>query len=205
MKVVVVAKTRMGQNICVGAVTKENYRFLRLIPKTGVEYHSWQPPQFRYGIGDILEIKGWPAEDIESPHVEDYIVSDIGKTNSSVGNLSAWIKKHCVVWEEGPEFLFDNCLQTTTNGKMYIEEGRRIPNQSVGFWKLPFDLEYHENDETYQAQIQNFSIKYVGTKTPTSKKIKKGEIARVSLARWWTPPDEDYPLRCYMQLSGWYT
>ena len=110
MKVVTVAKTHMGENICVGVVSKKNNRLLRLIPIKNVSYRSWSPSEFKHKIGSVLEIEGKQSDNIEPPHFEDYIVSRCIETPYYIEKLSAWIEEHCVIWKGNPEYL-SNSLQ----------------------------------------------------------------------------------------------
>jgi hypothetical protein len=48
-------------------------------------------------------------------------------------------------------------------------------------------------------------VPFVGFDEPVDV-IPAASLIRLSLARWWKHPeaDEDFELRCYLQLSGWY-
>jgi hypothetical protein len=138
MNVVVVAKTKMGQNVCVGAVDAGSGVLLRLIPRDGAEYHSWQ--DFKADIGDLIVVTGGKATSVDPPHVEDFLVSSWRPTGKSTKDLSAWIRSKCVVWSGDRSKLFDGKLRFSLHGKGHIDRGDPLPAQSVGFWKLPAPL-----------------------------------------------------------------
>ncbi|MFH1320564.1 MAG: hypothetical protein ABII90_07920 [Bacteroidota bacterium] len=58
------------------------------------------------------------------------------------------------------------------------------------------------NDKVrYSYPIRWRNISYVGFQNPVDK-IPAGTLVRISLARWWSPNEDEE--RCYLQLSGWY-
>jgi hypothetical protein len=105
--------------------------------------------------------------------------------------------------------LFDSCLQPTPSGSRYVEEGGRIPSNSVGFWRLPwrlFQRRYNDDGRVKHryvaAKRYGFSVTYVGLANPIEV-IPRGSLVRVSLARWHQFPDQP-SRRCWLQLSGWH-
>jgi len=204
MKAVVVAKTHMGQNLCIGAVEETSGRLLRLIPTDGAEYHSWQ--EFDADIGELIDVTGSTAASVDPPHVEDFIVSKWNKTGKATKNLSAWIRNRCDVWRGGRSSLFDGKLRFTSRGKGHIDRGDPLPANSVGFWELPAPLRLESSDKkryTMSGQLP-VSAPYVGVQSPLQR-ITKGQLVRVSLSRWWAPDDSDMPEACWLQISGCYS
>jgi hypothetical protein len=98
--------------------------------------------------------------------------------------------------------LFGGKLDYTNSGTAFIGPDD-VPAKSTGFWLPDEDLVLNADGKRYE--IAGTSISYVGSETPP-KTIVAGTLVRVSLARWWKPEDadDDFPERCYLQVSGWY-
>ncbi len=203
MNAVIVAKTKMGQNICVGAVDAESGALVRLIPRQGAEYHSWQ--EFKADIGDLITVSGSKAGTVDPPHVEDFLVSSWKATGKSAKNLHNWITKHCVVWKGDRSKLFDGKLRFTSYGKGHVDRGDPLPAHSVGFWELPAPLTLESGDKKRYGMAGPLSISapFVGLESPPAT-VPKGAIVRVSLSRWWAPDGSDMPEACWLQISGVY-
>ncbi len=207
MRVVVVAKTHMGQNICVGAVREKDGALLRLIPKESAQYHSWQ--SFRAPIAKVVELSGSFATEKKEPHVEDFLVpsASITETDYSITHLHSWIGTTCQVWEGSPSVLFNGTLEHTPSGTHYLcEDSESRPDHSVGFWRLPWPLtrvaSQYDAKPRYVGPDGQFGAKYVGLAHPIEF-IPRDAIVRLSLARWHRR-NTDEPRKCWVQLSGWY-
>ena len=208
MRAVIVAKTEMGRNICVGAVCEATGDFLRLIPATGASYHSWNT--FDAQISDVVTLEGHPEPLPDSPHVEDFLVSRWNIAGAPIEDLSAWIREHCKIWSGDPSCLFDGHLAATAFGSQFLERTSEMPSHSVGFWRTPWPL-YHRcfsNDDgttkhSYAAaKCFGFRVPYKGFLDPIEQ-IPANALVRVSLARWVSFRD-DVVEKCWLQLSGWY-
>ena len=70
MKVLIVAKTRMGKGACIGGITQDG-ESVRLIP-ADIDVHDGAGQE--YEVGDLWEVEATPASDITPPHVENIIV-----------------------------------------------------------------------------------------------------------------------------------
>lgn len=203
MNVVVVAKTRMGQNICVGAVDADSGELLRLIPRDGAEYHSWQ--DFKASVGELINVSGTMAKSPEPPHVEDYLVSRWEPTGKAVMNLRAWILSKCAVWKGDRSKLFNGRLRFTSRGKGHVDRGSPLPSNSVGFWEIPSSLSLLPGEKKRFAMTIPLPVSapFVGLESPMPT-IPKGSIVRLSLSRWWAPDDGGMPEACWLQVSGYY-
>jgi len=203
MKAVVVAKTRMRQNICVGAVDASNGELLRLIPRVGAEYHSWQ--EFNADIGDLIDLKGSKATTCEPPHLEDFLVDQWAPTGRKSKDLPTWIRNRCLVWNGDRSSLFDGKLRFTSRGKGHIDRGDTLPIHSVGFWELPapLNLEPGAKKRYTLAGSPPLNAPFVGM-SETHTQIPQGAIVRVSLSRWWAPEDGSLPEACWLQISECY-
>lgn len=202
MNTVVVAKTRMGQNICVGAVHADSGDLLRLIPRVGATYHSWK--EFKADIGDLITVVGAKATTIDPPHVEDFLVDKWSQTGTRV-DLAAWIRGKCRVWKGDRSCLFDGRLRFTSWGKGHIDRGDPLPANSVGFWEVPQSLTLDPSDKKRYTLtgLLPLNAPYVGVPSAPST-IEKGRLVRVSLSRWWAPEDGSMPEACWLQISGCY-
>lgn len=207
MKIVIVSKTKMVANDCVGGIGLKKGQFVRLLDQNG----SNQPVNCDFEIGEIWKIEFAPKNNCIQPHVEDVLVSSKSRTQKIVTNqgLSKWIPTNFddKVWRGSPDALFDGLIRFTESGSGYINEENGVPNCSVGFWISDRDLsrsEYQGKTRYNYPSIGNWrSIKYVGKEEPIDS-IPAGTLIRLSLARWWSPDDSDLEERCYLQISGWY-
>jgi len=200
------ARTRMGQNVCVGAAAESDGASLRLVPAASPKHHGWR--SFDATIGSLLEIDGGPASATVPPHVEDYLVSNWRATGSEVGDLAEWIRSKVFVREGDPDTLFEGLLGSEPTGSRWLDPGHDLPSGSVEFWRLPFEIYRRQphGDKpgcTYAAAMRHgFRVKYVGL-APEVESVPEGTLVRVSLARAWSR-EVDEGARCWLQLSGWY-
>lgn len=202
MDVIIVSKTHMSSAACVGGVLA-NGRFVRLLNSDGYNQDSDTDLE----VGDVYTITFSDRTEKNPPHVEDILVHSM-KHKFSFSTIEKMVeylteKLKVKVWKGSTEILFDNNLQWTSGGSGYISESGGIPDNSVGFWIPDKDLirkDYNEKVR-YSYPIRWRNISFVGFQEPVDK-IPAGTLVRVSLARWWSPNDDEE--RCYLQLSGWY-
>ena len=204
-RVLIVAKTHMGNDACVGGLALDANRNVRLLRPGG----SHQPENTAFEVGQLWELDFHQPSRLTPPHIEDVIVTEehyIGQQP----DLRNFLVQHVQPWQGGPDKLFDGLLITEgTSG--YISRSNGIPTCSVGYW-LPdtsLTMTLKNNKPSYQIGRENSSryrrplvIKYVGYSNPTYR-IPVGSLLRVSLARWWVQSEANEE-RCYLQLSGWY-
>ena len=207
-RVLIVARTRMSNDACVGGLALDSNRNVRLLRPGGLH----QPENTSFDVGQVWELDFHQPSRITPPHVEDVIVTKehyIGKQP----DLRNFLMQRVQTWQGGPDKLFDGLL-VLESASGYICRRKGIPNCSVGYW-LPdnsLTMTYKNNKPSYQMEYRNeesrshyrraFSIKYVGFSDPIYR-IPVGSLVRVSLARWWVQSEADEE-RCYLQLSGWY-
>lgn len=202
MDVIIVSKTHMSNAACVGGILLSG-RFVRLLDLNG---HN-QDINTDINIGDVYTITYAERQCLRPPHVEDILVKTMTFKSSleTTEELVAYIKQKLKskIWEGSTEILFDGKLQWTNSGSGYISVSGGIPESSVGFWIPNRDLTRHDYQENirYSFPIKWRNIKFVGFQEPIER-IPAGTLTRVSLARWWSPSEEEE--RCYLQLSGWY-
>jgi len=202
MDVIIVSKTHMSSAACVGGVLA-NGRFVRLLNSDGYNQDS----DTELEVGDVYTITFSERTEKTPPHVEDILVHSMEYkfTFSSIDKMVEYLteKLKVKIWKGSTEVLFDGNIQWTSGGSGYISESGEIPKNSVGFWIPDKDLNRKDFNEKvrYSYPIRWRNISYVGFQNPVDK-IPAGTLVRVSLARWWSPNEDEE--RCYLQLSGWY-
>lgn len=202
MDVIIVSKTKMSSAACVGGVLV-NGRFVRLLNENGYN----QDENTSLNIGDVWIIEFQEKAEKRPPHIEDILVTSMSfkSSFSSISKMVEYLKEklNVKIWNGSTETLFDGKIQWTSGGSGYISETGEIPDNSVGFWIPDQDLPRKDyNDKVrYSYPIRRRNISYVGFQNPIDK-IPAHTLVRVSLARWWSPNEDEE--RCYLQLSGWY-
>ena len=207
--VVIIAKTRMGQNLCIGAVriNQRQGRCLRLLPAQNTKYRSWS--EFKPAVGDVIKGRLTPCPQAEPPHTEDHILADGWTQAGHMKSARHLVSKFCEVWKGGRDSLFDGTLRWSNAGGGRIPKGARLPDGSVGFWELPAPAkkELHNEKVKYRIHLgaNSVLVPFVGEEREQLPDVlPAGTIARMSLSRWWKPPGHDEDA-CWLQLSGYYT
>lgn len=203
MKVVVVAKTRMGAGACIGALTFDG-RSLRLIAADQAVNDQFN---MEYAIGDVWDVEWTPDSAILPPHVENIIVHNKRKL-PPLQDLSQFIQTHLPARVGGVEVLYDGLTQATSAGVLYIAARSGVPAYSTFFWQPEQPLRRDDDAKRvryrYPTPDGGRTLTFVGFQEPPEE-IPAGALLRVSLAHWWRPDDmPEGELRCYVQLSGWF-
>jgi putative nucleic acid modification protein with dual OB domain len=211
VKVLIVARTHMNGGICVGGLTLDTHKNIRLKPP-GRANHT---EDTAFEIGQIWELDFYEVAAAKPPHIEDVIVTG-QRLVEQVPNMREFLLQRIHPWQGGPEQLFDRCLCLKGTGG-YISASGSIARCSTGYWLPDRTLSLNkplipdtQNNKLYYETLRIaenkrptiLSIKYVGFAAPINK-IPPGMLVRVSLARWWRPTETSEE-RCYLQLSGWY-
>ena len=204
MKVLIVAKTRHGSGACIGGITLDEGRSVRLIAAdaafnehVGLEYH----------VGEVWEVDATPAEHVIPPHVENIIV----RSKCRLAAMSApeqFIATHMPPVTGGANLLYAGLTQAARTGALYIAEHTGIPPFSTTFWRSDQPLQMTDDSKRiryrYPTPDGGRTLTFVGFQEPIAT-IPAGALVRVSLAHWWRPEDDHSgELRCYVQLSGWF-
>jgi len=173
-----------------------------LLTSTG----SNQPGTSPYQVGQIWNLNYLPKNTVTPPHVEDVMLQS-GSLHSNLAgtDLQNFILHNCNIHNGSIGGLFGGALHTPDGHAAYIDS-QNIPNHSVCFWRTDEDLDHFTSFDKDKYRYFRFPLNacfsYVGTE-PVVNVIPAGTIVRMSLARWWTPPEADSEA-CYLQLSGWY-
>ena len=203
MRVLIVAKTRMGSGACIGGIT-QNGESVRLI---SADMDAHDGAGLEYEVGDVWEIEATPAPDITPPHVEDIIVHRKRRL-PSFRNPIAIIERFMPPVVGSPAELYEELTQSTSNGSLYVAESGGIPPYSTTFWRadrpLVLDTTSKRIRYRYSTEDGGRTLTFVGYQEPI-RSIPAGTLLRVSLAHRWRPDDGSVTEhRCYVQLSGWF-
>lgn len=201
--VLIVSRTRMGGgNVCIGGFDLTANRNIRLLTAQGGN----QPGTTPYQVGQVWNLTYINKPLITAPHVEDVLVQSGQHVSSHTqASLASFIALNCPLVQGSLSSLFGGHVHSHYHAASFIDN-TGIPNHSVCFWRVNSDLTlvnvFDKNKYHYVSSGYDTFFAYVGVEPPIPV-IRNGTIVRMSLARWWTPPNSQTSA-CYLQLSGWY-
>ena len=203
MRVLIVAKTRMGKGACVGGITQDG-KSVRLID---AHVDAQDGAGREYEVGEVWEVEAHPETETTPPHLENIIVDKKQKLYDLAAPIPI-VDRFMPPKAGGPEVLYEGLAQSTPVGALYITEKSGIPPYSTSFWRpdrpLTCDTTGKRIRYRYPTEDGGCTLTFVGFQEPL-KTIPAGTLLRVSLAHWWRPEDRtDIEKRCYLQLSGWF-
>ncbi|MCY3549295.1 MAG: DNA helicase RecQ [Candidatus Poribacteria bacterium] len=206
MRVLIVAKTRMGKGACIGAIT-ETGKSVRLIPFNADPHDGGNK---EYEVGEIWEISAEPETSLIPPHNENIVVYKKSRLHPAkdTKDLVSAIELLMPPKTGDPRELYEGLLKTTSSGSLYIAVDGDIPSYSTTFWRpdqpLTRDTKEKRIRYRYPTENGNCTLTFVGFQEPIET-IPAGMLLRVSLAHRWRPKDQpDAEERHYAQLSGWF-
>ncbi|MCE2416616.1 DNA helicase RecQ [Candidatus Poribacteria bacterium] len=206
MRVLIVAKTRMGSGACIGAITEKG-ESVRLVP-CNADPHDGANRE--YEVGDIWEITGAPETSLIPPHNENFVVHKKSRlhTTKDMKDLVSAIELLMPPKTGHPRVLYEGLLQDTESGRLHIVKQGGIPFYSTTFWRtdqpLTLDIEKHRPRYRYPTENGGCTFTFGGFQEPLET-IPANTLLRVSLAHWWRPEDKpELEERCYAQISGWF-
>ena len=206
MRVLIVAKTRMGGGACIGAIT-ETGDSVRLIPYNADPHDG---ANREYEIGDIWEISAEPETSLISPHNENIVVREKQRlhTTTDTKDLVSAIELLMPPKIGDPHELYDGSLKATSSGSLYAPAVGDVPAYSTMFWRpdqpLTRDVEGRRIRYRYPTENGGCTLTFVGFQEPLET-IPVNMLLRVSLAHRWRPKDQpDAEERHYAQISGWF-
>ncbi|MDE0087337.1 MAG: DNA helicase RecQ [Candidatus Poribacteria bacterium] len=208
MRVLIVAKTRMGSGACIGAITEKG-ESVRLIPFNEDPHDG---ANSEYNVGDIWEIIAEPVPEtsLVPPHVEDIVVREKHRlhTTTDTRHLVSAIELLMPPKTGDPHELYEGLLRKTGSGSLYVPAGGNGPPYSTTFWRtdkpLIRDTEDRRIRYRYPTENGGCTLTFVGFQEPLEI-IPAGMLLRVSLAHRWRPEDNpEVEERCYAQISGWF-
>ena len=202
-KVVIVSRTRVGENgLCIGALSS-SFNHFRLTPDwPGRDSRFWSRRTCDMRVGDCLDVTLAKPPSVISPHVEDMIVKDHSKYNSlTYPQLRSYLRNNSQHirdrwWSGPPKSMFDGKLETTHSGSFYLPDGTTY-SKSTGYWQPGKELSF--DDGYYFYEGTTLHMKYVGDAKPFPTIFARA-VVRVSLSTSWQNNDGDSG--CWLQLSG---
>ncbi len=211
-KVLIVGKTHMGKKLCLGGISVNDCRSLRILPISGDGHEKSAP----FDVGDVNEfdLEDIPHEQITAPHTENVRLKRWTRRHgkATISEQKEFILRRMGAPFVEPEQLFDGCLETSHNQRAFIPLDGTIPRFSTGFWRFRRDL--HCNRDPYKKRKFRYlcctddsscefddedlllDIPYVGVGRPEFV-IPAGTILRFSLSR-------EFRGGFWLQLSGWF-
>lgn len=206
MRVLIVAKTRMGSGACIGAITEKG-ESVRLVP-FNADPHDGANQE--YEVGDIWDITGEPETLLIPPHNENFVVHKKSRLHSTkdMKDLVSAIELLMPPKTGHPRVLYEGLLKTTGSGSIYVPAAGDIPPYSTTFWRtdqsLTRDTTAKRIRYRYPTENGGCTFTFVGFQEPLET-IPAGTLLRVSLAHRWRPKDQpDAEERHYAQISGWF-
>lgn len=194
MRTLIVGRTHMGARACVGGLSLDDGRSVRLFDR----YEGTYPARNDYRVGEVWELDISTPASVRAPHVEDVIVTggwlvgvDDQPGRTVLETVEPW---RCRLLE-----TFEGLLKVS-NRHAYLGPGRRVPDRSTWFWVADERLGLAGEDRYESDQAPWLSIKYVGLDDAPAE-IEPDQLVRLSLAGWYQGdylPEE----RCYLQVSG---
>ena len=207
-KVLILSKTKMQENrVCVGAVALDIRCSIRLLNCDG---HHETIDECPYEILAVWDIVYRRTNMSTAPHLEDVNVLARSRTEHTVKSQEFFklTSYNIKVFNSSLLNVFDEKLNSTERGSLYISNEKGVPEYSTCFWQCDKDLrknrfsteqkvkyDYRDNEGRW------YHITYVGLEN-VPEVIRAGSMVRLSLAHWWHPDDTDTENRCYLQLSG---
>jgi len=203
VKVVIVAKTRMGSGACIGALTFDG-RSLRLV---AVDRDTNDQFNMDYQVGEVWEIDITEDHEIIPPHIENVIVKE-KRFLAPIAGITGFIESQMPPVSGGVGVIFEGLTQSTKAGARYIAERTGLPKRSTMFWRpdqsLIRDADQKRIRYRYPDVDGGSTLTFVGFQESLPE-IPAGSLVRVSLAHWWRPNEKpEGELRCYVQISGWF-
>ena len=206
MRVLIVAKTRMGKGACIGAITEKG-ESVRLAPFNADPHDG---ANREYEVGDIWEITGKPETSLIPPHNENFVVHKKSRlhTTENTKDLVSAIELLMPPKTGHPRVLYGGLLKTTGSGSLYVPVGDDGSPYSTTFWRtdqpLTRDTEAKRIRYHYPTENGGCTLTFVGFQEPLVT-IPAGTLLRVSLAHRWRPKDQpNVEERHYAQISGWF-
>ena len=203
MKVLIVAKTRHGSGACIGGITLDEGRSVRLIAAdaafnehVGLEYTC------RRSLGSGCDARR--ARD-PAPRREHHRPVEV-PAGGHERLPERFIETHMPPVTGGANLLYAGLTQAARTGALYIAERTGIPPFSTTFWRPDQPLQMTDDSKRiryrYPTPDGGRTLTFVGFQEPIAT-IPAGALVRVSLAHWWRPEDDHTgELRCVRPAFG---
>ena len=201
-RVLVVCKTKMRSELCIGGLALDDNILIRLLTADG----SNQPTGSDFEVGALWECELVPKRFKNRPHTEDMQVTP-KRFLRVLPDARELIIDRLDLETSRKRTLLDGLVQYTRTGSGYICERTGVPGYAHAFWRPIYGFrlskEYDKIYYIYEGPSKRkFRLPYVGLAPPVSR-LAPGSLLHLSLARWWRQR-RNIEKRCYLQLSGWF-
>jgi len=129
MEVLIVSKTHMANNACVGGIVLNDNRYVRLLNPGNKN----QPVDTDLEIGQVWKINFIKRNPLTPPHVEDIIVLNKTFVKDQHDLPKLFTDRKLIDWHRSIHQAFGGLLKWTSNGSGYIDTEGEPPESSVGF------------------------------------------------------------------------
>ena len=205
-EVLIVGKTNMGKQLCLGEIVLDSRRSVRLLPSKGIG-HPLDKPIFLGAVWDMT-LREVPTSEINPPHTEVIRAISGRRVRRFAGSaLLHMLRNYIETRSVQPEELFDSHIRFTRSARGYVSPGHGLPSYSTGFWRFQQPLLHIAEDDGYRFWAFGtdgkmlLDGKYVGLEENVPEDLPPGTLLRFSLAH---PFLDDPQRRCFLQLSGWF-
>ena len=201
-QVLVVCKTRMSRELCLGGLVLGSNDRIRLLTAEGGN----QPVNTPFEVSAVWDCALEHKPAIRKPHTEDMCVLR-QRFLGCLPNARDFLLDSLRIKPTHKSRLFEGLLHYTEPGSAYISEWTGLPDYAHEFWRPMYGLRLRQERKSYYYyedpdSHKKFRLPYSGLDEPVEW-IAPGSLLHLSLARWWSPNDE-VEKRCYLQLSGWF-
>lgn len=202
MKVLIVAKTRQGNETAVWGIGADGSP-VRLVPPDGADSRWGQ----EFAVNEVWEVEGTRPPEANPPHAQDLVVRERQRVRS-VKDVSPSIERFMPPYAGPPEGLFSGLPQALPSGSLYVSDRTGLPARGLAFWRpdapLRREVEGRRIVYRYSGMEGESRLPYVGFQD-APEEIPAGTLLGVSLGQWWQPADRsDEEPRCFLQLTGWF-
>lgn len=205
-RVLIVGKTNMGGQLCLGGILLDTRRSVRLLPSRGIGHQPDKPIH----LGEVwdMELREVPESEISAPHTED-VRTIRGRRIRRFSDAVLLETLHDCVSAQTvhPTELFDSHIRFTKGARGYVSPDDGLPPYSTGFWRFRLPLLKVAADDATRFWVFDdngtmlLDVKYVGLEEEVPDMLAPGTMLRFSLAHSFA---DDPRKRCYLQLSGWF-
>lgn len=209
-ELLIVAKTRMYANVCVGSICMRTGESFRLLDISG----NHQPTDSKFNIGEVWKVTlNVDKSDNVNPHTEDarlskYHTSELIKEDVNVVEVAR--KFNLIKQYPNITSIFMGTINDKVKGTLYVEEQKGASlfistefvqlNEELNVKSMEDGKIYYEPDRGLFRAPQ---AKFVGFQNPV-KKLEEGTVLRFSLTRLYTPDETKIKPSYWVQLSGWF-
>jgi ATP-dependent DNA helicase RecQ len=203
LKVLIVAKTRLGDGACVWGIAEDG----RSVRWVAAEAAAKEQAGLEYEVHEVWEVESIPDPGRVPPHLENIVVQAARRLKRSRNTLAV-IRRWQPPVAGAPGTLFDGLAQASGGGALYVAEATGLPGFSAQFWRpdqtLQLELQGRRIRYRYPTPDGGCTLAFAGFQEPLAV-LPAGTLLRISLAHWWRPKDHpEEELRCYLQVSGWF-